>query len=414
MEAVLQALHVLHNAPDPATKKEADDYLTKFQQKVEAWSVADAILRQSDAPISTHFFAAQTMRTKVQFDFYELPADSYVSLRDSLLGHISGFRASQYAPIHTILCVAIADLAIQLDAAWADAVPALFNRFGCDAENYATLLEVMKALPEECMNYKLMTDSMKRANSRERLQQSASQVIQFLLTLQCPTDHAKRKVLECFLSWLKFAKLQAAELSSNPMILECFKNILIGGDLAETSTDIIVEILNMSSHRIQFFQPVIQVVLAQLPPVRAKFDGLLANGGSIDADSHVDALLQICRIYVEMGECLVPVMMEEVRNEEVLSILHVILQCTALPSQEISCIPFQFWSRLAKEIQSFHCRHPETDVQIDHFKRMYTDLLSVVIRRCAVSKDQDPFQADDDFIDYRSRLLHLAQPCMGF
>ena len=32
--------------------------------------------------------AAQTIRTKVQFDFYELPADSYGSLRDSMLNHI--------------------------------------------------------------------------------------------------------------------------------------------------------------------------------------------------------------------------------------------------------------------------------------------------------------------------------------
>ena len=28
------------------------------------------------------------MRTKVQFDFYELPVESYAALRDSMLNHI--------------------------------------------------------------------------------------------------------------------------------------------------------------------------------------------------------------------------------------------------------------------------------------------------------------------------------------
>ena len=34
------------------------------------------------------------MRTKVQFDFYELPAESYINLRDSMIGHIDRYRAS--------------------------------------------------------------------------------------------------------------------------------------------------------------------------------------------------------------------------------------------------------------------------------------------------------------------------------
>ena len=41
--------------------------------------------------------AAQTMRTKVQFDFYELPAESYMSLRDSILNHIDRRREPSWA-----------------------------------------------------------------------------------------------------------------------------------------------------------------------------------------------------------------------------------------------------------------------------------------------------------------------------
>jgi len=35
------------------------------------------------------YFAAQTMRTKIQLSFHELPQEAYTSLRDSLMEHIS-------------------------------------------------------------------------------------------------------------------------------------------------------------------------------------------------------------------------------------------------------------------------------------------------------------------------------------
>mmetsp|Transcript_6114 Transcript_6114/g.6580 ORF Transcript_6114/g.6580 Transcript_6114/m.6580 type:complete len:138 (+) Transcript_6114:95-508(+) len=130
MEQALQALQALYSSADPGTITEANEWLTKFQQTPAAWQVADQILSQSDTPVQFRFFAAQTMRTKVQFDFYELPAESYGSLRDSLLSHIDRFRAPECQPIHTMLAIALADLAIQMDTAWPNVIPMLFERFG--------------------------------------------------------------------------------------------------------------------------------------------------------------------------------------------------------------------------------------------------------------------------------------------
>eukprot|EP00913_Durusdinium_trenchii_P014011 g13156.t1 len=184
MEQVVNALQALYATSDPQTKKQADDWLTKFQQTPAAWQ------------------AAQTMRTKVQFDFYELPADSYMSLRDSMLVHIDRFRAAEHQPIHTMLAIGLADLAIQMDPRY------------------------------------------------------------------------------------------------------------------------------------------------------------------------------LCRIYVEVGECLVPLVMTQCADAQIVSILQVILRCTDLPSEEISSIPLEFWHRLADEV----CRHPETDVKIDQFQGVYLELLSASIR----------------------------------
>jgi transportin-3 len=411
-EQAVQALQALYSSPDPATKKQADEWLVKFQQTPVAWQVVDQILSNDAAPMQFRFFAAQTMRTKVQFDFFELPADSYGNLRESLLNHIDRFRAPESQPIHTMLAIAVADLAIQMDNAGPEVVEILFKRYGQSADSYATLLEILQMLPEEVMNYKLMTDTYKRKGSRERLQQATPQVIQFLLQLQCPVLQAKKKVLECFLSWIKLINIQSREeanvIAQNPLIPECIVFVRDGGELSETATDIIIEVLRMASMDVFFFQPVVQVILSLLSGLRAKFEALLAGGAEAALDQDQDGLLQICRIYVETGECLVPLIMEQSTNNEVLGILQVILKCTDLPNQEVSSIPLEFWHRLAHEV----CRHPETDAKIDQFQGIYVELLNIAIRRCAVDPQQDPFQLDDDFDAYRKNLLSLAEDCL--
>ncbi|CAK9092755.1 Transportin-3 (Importin-12) (Imp12) (Transportin-SR) (TRN-SR) [Durusdinium trenchii] len=354
------------------------------------------------------FFAAQTMRTKVQFDFYELPADSYMSLRDSMLVHIDRFRAAEHQPIHTMLAIGLADLAIQMDHTWPNAVETLFQRFGQSPESYPTLLEVLRMLPEENNNYKLMTDSFKRESCSQRLQAATPQVVQFLLNLQCPTVQARRKVLECFLSWIKYTNLQASDIAQNPLIPECFKHVVSGGDLSETATDIIVELLRMCSSDISAYQPVIEVILSQLGTLRSKFETQLSRGMEVALDDEQDSLLQVCRIYVEVGECLVPLVMTQCADAQIVSILQVILRCTDLPSEEISSIPLEFWHRLADEV----CRHPETDVKIDQFQGVYLELLSASIRRCTLSTTQDPFLADDEIAAYRQRILGLVEDCL--
>eukprot|EP00913_Durusdinium_trenchii_P003194 g2954.t1 len=100
------------------------------------------------------------------------------------------------------------------------------------------------------------------------------------------------------------------------------------------------------------YQPVIQVVLSHLGLLRSKFEMQLSQNTNAE---DLDSLRQLCRIFVEVGECLVPLVLTQSTDTEVASILQVILKCTDLPSREISSIPLEFWHRLADEV----CRHPE-------------------------------------------------------
>lgn len=44
---------------------------------------------QQKRDVQSCYFAAQTMRTKIQLCFQELPVEAHTSLRDSLMNHIS-------------------------------------------------------------------------------------------------------------------------------------------------------------------------------------------------------------------------------------------------------------------------------------------------------------------------------------
>lgn len=63
---LLEALNALYHHPDPKVKDEADRFLEQWQQQVEAWSVADAVLHDPSQSMEAHYFCAQTLRTKVR------------------------------------------------------------------------------------------------------------------------------------------------------------------------------------------------------------------------------------------------------------------------------------------------------------------------------------------------------------
>lgn len=92
------------------------------------------------------YFAAQTMRTKIHQSFHELPLEVHNSLRDSLLEHISQINDSTNTVIVTQLCVALADLILQMPS-WQRPTLDLIRRFS--QNNVWPLLEILTVLPEE-------------------------------------------------------------------------------------------------------------------------------------------------------------------------------------------------------------------------------------------------------------------------
>jgi transportin-3 len=118
--------------------------LIKKPLQTGAWEVVDALLRE-DVPVDVHFFAAQTMRKKVQRAFRELPAEAHAALRDSMLTHLGRFARGP-AIVATQLACAVADLALQMTT-WSHPVPDLIALLG--ASSPAALLDILAVVPEE-------------------------------------------------------------------------------------------------------------------------------------------------------------------------------------------------------------------------------------------------------------------------
>lgn len=56
-----------------------------------AWEISDQLL-QLKQDVESCYFAAQTMKMKIQTSFFELPPESHNALRDSLLSHIQNLK----------------------------------------------------------------------------------------------------------------------------------------------------------------------------------------------------------------------------------------------------------------------------------------------------------------------------------
>lgn len=82
---------------------------------------------------------------QIVFDLDQLPAESVLELRDSVLNLLVAF-ASGPRPIQTQLCVCLASLAIQM-LAWKDVLATVGSALGNTAGD--CVLEFLKILPEE-------------------------------------------------------------------------------------------------------------------------------------------------------------------------------------------------------------------------------------------------------------------------
>uniref|UniRef100_A0A3Q3F8Y9 Transportin-3 n=1 Tax=Labrus bergylta TaxID=56723 RepID=A0A3Q3F8Y9_9LABR len=353
-----------------------------------AWEISDQLL-QLKQDVESCYFAAQTMKMKIQTSFYELPPETHNALRDSLLTHIQNLK--DLSPIIvTQLALAIADLALQM-ASWKGCVHTLIEKYNNDISSMPFLIEILTVLPEEVHSRSLRIGANRRTEIIEDLAYYSSTVVTLLTTCVEKTGNDEKmfiKVFRCLgscnqLLMVLFQVLQRDETSTN---------------LHEAASDCVCSALyaieNVDTHMplaLQLFQGVLTLETAYHMAV---------------AREDLDKVLNYCRIFTELCETFLETTVRSPgQGMGDLRTLELLLICAGHPQYEVVEISFNFWYRLGEHLYKIN------DAALHSIFRPYIQrLLHCLARHCQLDPDHEGIPEDtDDFGEFRMRVSDLVK-----
>jgi len=222
-------LKTLYSSTDNDAIQAASKELNDWQQTAEAWKQADTLLSTAGLQGEFYYFFAQTLKTKIQYDMYQLSESNFLPLRDSLIQKILAVANSSAAKAtRKQLCLAMADLTIQATDIWGSSIPDLVNLLS--ANHPLELIDILRLIPEETENMKLMTESEKRNKSRFKCIEYYYSVLELLNSMftnsSISTPAIHDLIMDCFLAWLRFdAPPIQYSLADSPMVNHCLNQI---------------------------------------------------------------------------------------------------------------------------------------------------------------------------------------------
>ncbi|KAL3266215.1 hypothetical protein HHI36_010397 [Cryptolaemus montrouzieri] len=408
LDLVYLAVSALFDNPNASENEKASQWLGNLQKSVHAWTIADELLHHKK-DLQSCYFAAQTMRSKIQNNFHELPQEAHSSLRDSLVEHISQINESTSAVIVTQLCLALADLALQMTS-WKRAPLDLINKFS--QTNVWPLLEILTVLPEEVEGRAIRLGENRRQELLEDFRQCASTIDQFLI--HCSNHYAGNlhenvqvnvKILRCFTSWISIGAILLQNLNENVVIVKAFqildsKNEASVGSLHDAATDCICMLLqcledNNNQHQLEtfLFNNVVQLEMSYHISV---------------ANEDQEKSMNFCRIFTELAESFLEKIINNSSRESyhfAVKALDLVLICVGHHDYEVAEITFNLWYVLSEEL------YQKNSGQITElFKPFVERLITALCRHCQMEPDHEGLLEDgDDFKDFRSKVSDLIK-----
>ncbi|XP_056280903.1 transportin-3 [Pseudoliparis swirei] len=398
---VYQAVQALYHDPDPAGKERASVWLGELQRSMYAWEISDQLL-QLKQDVESCYFAAQTMKMKIQTSFYELPPETHNALRESLLTHIQNLK--DLSPIIvTQLALAIADLALQM-ASWKGCVHTLIEKYNNDISSMPFLIEILTVLPEEVHSRSLRIGANRRTEIIEDLAYYSSTVITVLTSCVEKAGNDEKmliKVFRCLGSWFNLGVLDSNFMASNQLLMALFQVLQrdeTSTNLHEAASDCVCSSLyaieNVETNMalgLQLFQGVLTLETAYHMAV---------------AREDLDKVLNYCRIFTELCETFLETTVRSPgQGMGDLRTLELLLICAGHPQYEVVEISFNFWYRLGEHLYKIN------DAALHTIFRPYIQrLLHCLARHCQLEPDHDGIPEDtDDFGEFRMRVSDLVK-----
>uniref|UniRef100_A0A8C3PX19 Transportin 3 n=1 Tax=Chrysolophus pictus TaxID=9089 RepID=A0A8C3PX19_CHRPC len=368
---------------------------------VHAWEISDQLL-QIRQDVESCYFAAQTMKMKIQTSFYELPTDSHASLRDSLLSHIQNLK--DLSPvIVTQLALAIADLALQM-ASWKGCVQTLVEKYSNDVTSLPFLLEILTVLPEEVHSRSLRIGANRRTEIIEDLAYYSSTVVSLLMTCVEKAGNDEKmliKIFRCLGSWFNLGVLDSTFMANSKLLsllFEVLQQDKTSSNLHEAASDCVCSALYA-----------IENVETNLPLALQLFQGVLTLESAYHmavAREDLDKVLNYCRVFTELCETFLDkIVCTPGQGLGDLRTLELLLICAGHPQYEVVEISFNFWYRLGE-----HLYKTEDAVIHSIFKAYIQRLLHALARHCQLDSDHEGVPEEtDDFGEFRMRVSDLVK-----
>uniref|UniRef100_A0A3B3Z2N9 Exportin-1/Importin-beta-like domain-containing protein n=1 Tax=Poecilia mexicana TaxID=48701 RepID=A0A3B3Z2N9_9TELE len=375
---VYQAVQALYHDPDPSGKERASLWLGELQRSMFAWEISDQLL-QLKQDVESCYFAAQTMKMKIQTSFYELPPETHNALRDSLLTHIQNLK--DLSPIIvTQLALAIADLALQM-ASWKGCVHTLIEKYNEDVGSMPFLIEILTVLPEEVHSRSLRIGANRRTEIIEDLAFYSNTVVALLTSCVEKAGGDEKmliKVFRCLGSWFNLGVLDSNFMASNQLLMVLFQILQrdeTSTNLHEAASDCVCSALyaieNVDTNvalALQLFQGVLTLETAYHMAV---------------AREDLDKVLNYCRIFTELCETFLETTVRTPgQGMGDLRTLELLLICAGHPQYEVVEISFNFWYRLGEHLYKIN------DANLHGVFRPYIQrLLHCLARHCQLDPD---------------------------
>ncbi|KAK2355665.1 Transportin mos14 [Trifolium repens] len=395
---VKEALNALYHHPDDTVRMQADRYLQDFQRTLDAWQVADNLLHDPSSNLETLIFCSQTLRSKVQRDFEELPATAFRPLRDSLNNLLKKFHKG-HPKVRTQISIAVAALAVHVPAEdWGDGgiVKWLRDEMDSNPEYIPGFLELLTVLPEEVLNYKIAARPERRRQFEKELT-SQMEVALNILTACLGISELKEQVLEAFASWLRLKHgIPGSVLSSHPLVLTALSS-LNSELLSEASVNVISELIHYTAagniDGVSTNGPLIQVIVPQVMNLKSQLS---------DSTKDEEDVKAIARLFADMGDSYVELI--ATGSDESMLIVHALLEVASHPEYDIASMTFNFWHNLQLNLtrrESYisygneACVEAERNRRLQVFRPAYESLVSLVSYRVQYPVDYQDLTYED-------------------
>ncbi|VAH04317.1 unnamed protein product [Triticum turgidum subsp. durum] len=386
-------------------------------------NVADSLLHDESSNLETLMFCSQTLRSKVQRDFEELPSEAFRPLQDSLYGLLKKFNKGP-PKVRTQICIAIAALAVHVpveDWGGGGIVNWLGDEMKSQQEFIPSFLELLIILPQETSSYKIAARPERRNQFENDLCSSANVALS-LLTACLGFDELKEQVLEGFASWLRFCHgITAATLASHPLVHTALSS-LNTDQFLEAAVNVTSELIHFTVSRdscgITEQFPLIQILIPHVMGLKEQLK---------DSSKDEEDVKAIARLFADMGDSYVDLI--ATGSGDAMQIVNALLEVTSHSEFDISSMTFNFWHHLKRNLtgrDSYTSCGSEVSIEAERNRRMqlfrppFEVLVSLVSSRVEYPEDFHTFSEEDrrdfryarygmlpDFFDRVNLAVHI-------